>query len=164
MHSIPPNGMTHTCKADPFGRFACLVPIFNARGQKFCKYFLLQKLPTSKTNHPEYSLLEFLPVQRNTLPYNRPDWNEIPADKESARRFKYPAEGTNISSKMPHQMSLFTKHHKYIKRQEKQVKVNSNKKYHSPPPSKNKRSRFNQTSWQTLIYFSTQVKVRKNAA
>ena len=51
---------------------------------------------------------------RNILPYNRPDWNDTPADKESAHRFKYPAGETSISLRMPHQMSLFTKQYKYL--------------------------------------------------
>jgi hypothetical protein len=53
-------------------------------------------------------------VRRSILPYTRPDWNDTPVDKECANGFKYPAGGTNISSKMPHQMPLLTKHHKYI--------------------------------------------------
>ena len=41
-----------------------------------------------------------------------PDCNETPKDKTYAQRFEFSAEGTNINSKMPHQMPLFTKHHK----------------------------------------------------
>jgi hypothetical protein len=33
--------------------------------------------------------------------------------RKSAHRFKYAEEGTNISSKTPHQMSLFIKQHEY---------------------------------------------------
>ncbi len=55
----PPNGMTHVCKADPFSKSACLVPIFNARGQWFCKYLLLQKLATNKTNQSTNGILKY---------------------------------------------------------------------------------------------------------
>jgi len=30
----------------------------------------------------KHSQIEFLPVRRNKLPYNIPDWNETPADTE----------------------------------------------------------------------------------
>jgi hypothetical protein len=42
-----------------------------------------------------------------------PDCNETPKDKTYAQRFEFSAEGTNINSKMPHQMSLFIKQYKY---------------------------------------------------
>ncbi len=50
---------------------------------------------------------------KKLLPRSRLDGNDTPADKESAK-FKYPAGGTNISSKTPRQVPLFTKHHEYI--------------------------------------------------
>ncbi len=69
---------------------------------------------TKNLNHPEYSLLELLTVQRSILPYSSPDWNGILADKESAQGFKYPAGRENISSKTQQQVALFAKQNKYI--------------------------------------------------
>jgi hypothetical protein len=68
---------------------------------------------TKNLNHPEYSLLELLTVQRSILPYISPDWNGILADKESAQEFKYPAGGENISPKTQQQVALFAKQSEY---------------------------------------------------
>jgi len=81
------------------------------------------KLPPG--TDPKYSQPKFLPVQENILPYKKPDGHQTPVDKmHTAFNMR---QGTNISSKTPHQMSPFIKQYKYTSTYTKGVKINSNK-------------------------------------
>jgi hypothetical protein len=129
---------------------------------KLCDDKKKPPIHSQKLNHPEYSLLELLTVQRSLLPYSSPDWNKILADKGSAQGFKYPAERENISSKTQQQVALLAKQSKYIRRRER-VKVKNNTMAVYSTQQNRHRLVLKQKSWQMLKYFSTQVINKKHS-
>ena len=95
------------------------------------------------------------------LPYNRPDRNITPEDKANAHCPTFPAGRPKYSSKMQHQMSLFTKWKNYTSTpRKKSTKINSNKrKALLRPPETQSEQIPERKLRQKRIYFKTTVKV-----
>ncbi len=94
------------------------------------------------------------------LPYNRPDCNITPEDKTNARRPTFSAGRPNYSSKMQHQMSLFTKWNNYTSTPRKSTKINSDKKNALlRPPGTQSKQIPERKLCQKRIYFENKVKV-----